>query len=124
MANKKKKVVECVEYLSVIAPVEKAYMLENKQRKYIREYVANKEYKIVGTMRRNGFSQRDVNRQWLELVSKIQNKQVQGVVIANMAAVAEDLPDAYKKVGQIIAAGGIIVTVDEGRLGIANLEVL
>lgn len=124
MAKKKKKVIECVEYLSVIAPVEKAYMLENKQRKYIREYVANKEYKIVGTMRRNGFSQRDVNRQWLELVSKIQNKQVQGVVIANMAAVAEDLPDAYKKVGQIIAAGGIIVTVDEGRLGIANLEVL
>lgn len=124
MARKRKKVIECVEYLSVIAPVEKAYMLENKQRKYIREYVANKEYKIVGTMRRNGFSQRDVNRQWLELVSKIQNKQVQGVVIANMAAVAEDLPDAYKKVGQIIAAGGIIVTVDEGRLGIANLEVL
>lgn len=124
MAKKKKKVIECVEYLSVIAPIEKAYMLENKQRKYIREYVANKEYKIVGTMRRNGFSQRDVNRQWMELVSKIQNKQVQGVVIANMAAVAEDLPDAYKKVGQIIAAGGIIVTVDEGRLGIANLEVL
>lgn len=124
MAKKKKKMIECVEYLSVIAPVEKAYMLENKQRKYIREYVANKEYKIVGTMRRNGFSQRDVNRQWQELVSKIQDKQVQGVVIANMAAVAEDLPDAYKKVGQIIAAGGIIVTVDEGRLGIANLEVL
>lgn len=124
MARKKKKTIECVEYLSVIAPVEKAYMLENKQRKYIREYVANKEYKIVGTMRRNGFSQRDVNRQWMELVAKIQRKQVQGVVIANMAAVAEDLPDAYKKVGQIIAAGGVIVTVDEGRLGIANLEVL
>lgn len=121
---RKKKTIECMEYLSVVAPVEKAYMLENKQRKYIREYVANKEYKIVGTMRRNGFSQRDVNKQWLELVAKIQRKQVQGVVIANMAAVAEDLPDAYKKVGQIIAAGGIIVTVDEGRLGMANLEVL
>lgn len=124
MARKKKQIIECVEYLSVIAPVEKTYMLENKQRKYIREYVANKEYKIVGTMRRNGFSQRDVNKQWLELVAKIQRKQVQGVVIANMAAVAEDLPDAYKKVGQIIAAGGIIVTVDEGRLSMANLEVL
>lgn len=41
-----------------------------------------------------------------------------------MAAISEDLPDAYKKVGQIVEAGGVIVTVDEGRLFISNLEVL
>jgi hypothetical protein len=33
-----------------------------------------------------------------------------------MAAVADDIPDAYRKVGEVVSAGGIIVTVDEGRL--------
>ena len=99
-------------------------MLEDKQSRYIREYVANKEYRIVGTMRRHGFSQRDVNRQWEVIVTKIRKKQLHGVVVANMAAISEDLPDAYKKVGQIVEAGGVIVTVDEGRLFISNLEVL
>jgi len=124
MARRKKKTIECIEYLSVQGPLEKVTMLENKQSRYIREYVANKEYRIVGTMRRNGFSQRDVNRQWEEIVSKIRKKQLHGVVVANMAAVADDLPDAYKKVGQIVEAGGVIVTVDEGRLLINHLEVL
>lgn len=124
MARRKKKTIECIEYLSVQGPLEKITMLENKQSKYIREYVANKEYRIVGTMRRNGFSQRDVNRQWDVIITKIRKKQVHGVVVANMAAISEDLPDAYKKVGQIVQAGGVIVTVDEGRLLINNLEVL
>lgn len=124
MARRKKKTIECIEYLSVQGPLEKVTMLENKQSRYIREYVANKEYRIVGTMRRNGFSQRDVNRHWEVIVTKIQKKQLHGVVVANMAAISEDLPDAYKKVGQIVEAGGVIVTVDEGRLFISNLEVL
>ena len=124
MAKRKKKTIECIEYLSVKAPLEKVTMLEDKQSKYIREYVANKEYRIVGTMRRNGFSQRDVNRQWEEIATMIRKKQLHGVVLANMAAISEDLPDAYKKVGQIVEAGGVIVTVDEGRLFINNLEVL
>lgn len=46
----------------------------------------------------------------------IRAKRVDGVVIANMAAVSDSIPDAFYKVGQIIDAGGIIVTVDEGRL--------
>ena len=124
MARRKKKTIECIEYLSVQGPLEKVTMLEDKQSRYIHEYVAHKEYRIVGTMRRHGFSQRDVNRQWEVIVTKIRKKQLHGVVVANMAAISEDLPDAYKKVGQIVEAGGVIVTVDEGRLFISNLEVL
>ena len=116
MVRKTKKTVDCIEYLSVNAPLDKVNMLEDKQSKYIREFVANKEYRIVGTMRRNGFSQCDANRQWADIVSKIRKKKISGVVVANMAVVAVDLPDAYRKVGEIVAAGGIIVTVDEGRL--------
>ena len=100
MANKNKvirKTIECIEYLSVEAPLRKVDYLEDKQSKYIHEYVKNKEYCIVGTMRRHGFD---------------------GVVIANMAAVSVNLLDAYVKVCEVVEAGGISVTVDEGRLGL------
>jgi len=121
MANKNKvirKTIECIEYLSVEAPLRKVDYLEDKQSKYIHEYVKNKEYCIVGTMRRYGFSQRDVDRQWSDIVDKIRRKKVDGVVIANMAAVSVNLLDAYVKVCEVVEAGGIIVTVDEGRLGL------
>lgn len=114
--TKKRKIYDCIEYLSVEAPLEKVDYLEDKQSKYIREYVKNKEYSIVGTERRHGFSQGDVNRQWAAIVRLIKAKRVDGVVVANIAAVSDSVPDAFYKVGQIIDAGGIIVTVDEGRL--------
>lgn len=114
--KKKRKQFDCIEYLSVVAPLDKVDYFEDKQRRYIREYVANKEYRIVGTMRRHGFSQSDVNRQWNEISHLIRKKKVQGVVIANMKSIATSMPDAFYKVGQIIDAGGIVVTVDEGRL--------
>lgn len=71
---------------------------------------------IVGKIRRNGFSQRDVDRQWNQIVNMIRKKQISGVVVANMAAISSSVADAYFKVGLVIEAGGIVVTVDEGRL--------
>ena len=111
--TKKRKIFECIEYLSVEAPLNKVDYLEDKQSKYIREYVRNKEYMIVGTERRHGFSQGDVNRQWAKIVEMIRRGKVQGIVVANMAAVASDVPDAFYKVGQVIEAGGIVVSVDD-----------
>ena len=84
--------------------------------KYIHEYVKNKEYMIVGTERRHGFSQNDVDRQWHQIVDKIRKKQVDGVIVANMSVITDNLIDAFIKVAQVQAAGGIIVTVDDGRL--------
>ena len=104
--RRKIKKMDCIEYLSVQAPLEKVNMLEDKQSKYIHEFVKRKEYSIVGKIRRNGFSQRDVDRQWNQIVNMIRKKQISGVVVA----------DAYFKVGLVIEAGGIVVTVDEGRL--------
>ena len=106
--RRKKKTIECIEYLSVSAPLDKVDRLEDKQSKYIHEYVKNKEYMIVGTERRHGFSQNDVDRQWHQIVDKIKKKQVDGVIVANMSVIT--------KVAQVQAAGGIIVTVDDGRL--------
>jgi hypothetical protein len=109
--RRKIKKMDCIEYLSVQAPLEKVNMLEDKQSKYIHEFVKRKEYSIVGKIRRNGFSQRDV-----QIVNMIRKKQISGVVVANMAAISSSVADAYFKVGLVIEAGGIVVTVDEGRL--------
>jgi hypothetical protein len=110
--RRKKKTIECIEYLSVSAPLDKVDRLEDKQSKYIHEYVKNKEYMIVGTERRHGFSQNDVDRQW----DKIRKKQVDGVIVANMSVITDNLIDAFIKIAQVQAAGGVIVTVDDGRL--------
>ena len=103
--RRKKKTIECIEYLSVSAPLDKVERLEDKQSKY-----------IVGTERRHGFSQNDVDRQWHQIVDKIRKKQVDGVIVANMSVITDNLIDAFIKVAQVQAAGGIIVTVDDGRL--------
>ena len=102
--RRKIKKMDCIEYLSVQAPLEKVNMLEDKQSKYIHEFVKRKEYS------------RDVDRQWNQIVNMIRKKQISGVVVANMAAISSSVADAYFKVGLVIEAGGIVVTVDEGRL--------
>lgn len=114
--RRKIKKLDCIEYLSVQAPLEKVNMLEDKQSRYIHDFAKKSEFHIVGKIRRNGFSQRDVDRQWMQIVNMIRKKQISGVVVANMAAVSSSLADAYYKVGLIIEAGGVVATVDEGRL--------
>ena len=121
--RRKVRKMDCIEYLSVQAPLEKVNMLEDKQSKYIHDFAKKSEYCIVGKMRRNGFSKRDVDRQWMQIVNMIRKKQIKGVVVANMAAVSSSVADAYYKVGLINEAGGVVVTVDEGRLEMKIKEV-
>ena len=121
--RRKVRKMDCIEYLSVQAPLEKVNMLEDKQSKYIHDFAKRSEFHIVGKIRRNGFSQRDVDRQWMQIVNMIRKKQIKGVVVANMAAVSSSVADAYYKVGLINEAGGVVVTVDEGRLEMKIKEV-
>lgn len=78
--------------------------------------LTNGTYMIVGTERRHGFSQNDVDRQWQQIVNKVRKKQVDGVIVTNMRAVTDTLVDAAIKIAQIQAAGGVVVTVDDGKL--------
>ena len=77
-------------------------------------------------MHRNGLGQGDCNRQMEKIAQLISQKRVEGVIVANMMSISLNVPDAYYKVGKIKAAGGVIVTVDEGPLGmdIKNWEVV
>ena len=61
--------------------------------------------------------QADLNRQFEKITQMIRQKRAEGVIVVNMMSISTDIPDAYYKVGKIIDAGGVIVTVDEGNLG-------
>ena len=98
------------------APFDKVDYLEDKQSKCINEYVRNKEYSIVGKVRRHGFSQPSIDKQWDKIVNMIRKKQINGVVLVNMNLVSKDIPDAFYKIGQVTAAGGVVVTVSQGKL--------
>lgn len=114
--------IECVAYLSVEAELDRVDRLEDKQLRYIREYAKAHNVKIVGVIRRHGFSFRDVNEQLEKIEAYIRKGQVQGLIVANMMAISRNVPEAYYKVGKICAAGGVIVTVDEGRLSMEIKE--
>lgn len=124
MSKRKKKEprIECVAYLSTTSNLWETEKRERKQERYIREYAKAHNIDIVGIYHRNGFGQNDVNRQFEEIVQIIRKKRVEGVIIANMMAISSDIPDAYYKVGKICAVGGVIVTVDEGRLALGIKE--
>ena len=119
MRRKKNKepVVEVIAYLSTTGPLWETERRERNQERYIREYAKAHNVEIVGVMRRNGLGQGDCNQQFEKIAQLIRQKRVEGVIIANMMAVSLDIPDAYNKVGKIKAAGGVIITVDEGSLG-------
>lgn len=59
----------------------------------------------------------------LETINTVLRPTFQLAVRDDMAAVSVNLLDAYVKVCEVVEAGGIIVTVDEGRLGLNIKEV-
>lgn len=117
MAKKKEPQYECIAYLFVEADLNHVDRLENKQLKYIKEYAKAHNIKIVGIMRRHGFSMNDVLRNFRQITTYIRKKQIDGVIMAGMKFVSSDMTDAYFKIGMVKAAGGQIITVDEGNLG-------
>ena len=119
MSRRKKKepVVEVVAYLSTSGPLWETEKREKKQERYIREYAAAHNLDIVGVIHRNGLGQGDANEQFEKITQLIRQKRVEGVIVVNMLAISSDIPDAYYKIGKVKAAGGVIVTVEEGNLG-------
>ncbi|MDY6354710.1 MAG: hypothetical protein SPL66_07895 [Lachnospiraceae bacterium] len=48
--RRKIKKMDCIEYLSVQAPLEKVNMLEDKQSRYIHDFVKRSEFHIVNIL--------------------------------------------------------------------------
>ena len=119
MSKKKKEQlkIKCVAYLSTEGDLYSTEKSENKQLRYLNDYATAHGIDICRVIRRNGMGQAMVNEHWKYMTELIEKGLVEGVLIANTEAVSISVPDAFYKVGQIYEAGGIVVTVDEGKLG-------
>lgn len=117
--NPRKRKREFIALLSTTGSLIETEKREEKQERYIRNFAKTQDIEIVGVVRRNGLGQADLNRQFEKITQLIRQKRAEGVIVVNMMAISTDIPDAYYKVGKIIDAGGIIMTVDEGNLGMS-----
>lgn len=119
MSRKKKEQlkIKCVAYLSTDGDLYSTEKRENKQLRYLNDYAMAHGIDICRVIRRNGMGQAMVNEHWKHMGQLIKKGFVDGVLIVNTEAVSVSVPDAFYKVGQIYEAGGVVVTVDEGKLG-------
>jgi len=90
--------------------------VERKQLNYIRDYARGHNIQIKTVIHRSTLGLFEANRQFEYMVKRIQDGEVDGIIVANMMVLANDITDAYYKAGRVNAAGGCMVTVDEGKL--------
>ena len=126
MSKRKKNIepeIRCIVYLSTEGDMNFTEQRENKQLRYISEYAKAHNIKIVKKMHRDVLGQNDVNKHFNQMVEMIRKGNADGIIVANMMCISKDVPDAYFKVGMVHNAGGVMVTVDEGRLSMKIVEV-
>ena len=118
MAHKRraKKNIRCIVCLATVADEDTVDRKEQKQLRYIREYAKAHQLQIVKVFHRSVLGQMDTNRHYQNIVRRIQSGEAEAILLANMGMISQSLPDAYGKVGQMLEAGGRVITVDEGEL--------
>lgn len=119
MAKKKKKRVEkrknCFMYLSTEGDLFHAKERERKQYKYIMEYANAHNIHIVKVFNRDVAAQPVVDRHFAQMVEWVRRGKADGIIVAAMMCISRDIPDAFKKIGEIKVAGGVMISVDDGN---------
>ncbi len=123
MKKKKIKKINCFVYLAVDADERTVEAKEMKQLRYIKEYAAAHNIHIVKVYHKDILGQTVVNGHFRNMLQRLENKEADGILLANMGAISVGLADAYYKVGLVVASGGQIITVDEGNLSL-NIKTL
>ena len=108
--------IKCIAYLSTEGDLYRTEKRENRQLRYLNDYARAHSIDICRVLRRNGMGQVIVNKHWEYMAALIEKGIIDGVLIVNTETVSTSVTDAFYKVGQIHEAGGIVVSVDEGRL--------
>ena len=117
MRNPKKSNLMCIAYVSAGDQAsEWIQQVERKQLNYIKDYAKAHDIGIKTVVHRGELGSYEANRQFEYIIKRIQNGEADGLIVANMMVIAKDIPEAYYKAGRINAAGGRMVTVDEGVL--------
>jgi len=112
----KKPNLMCIAYLSTDGSLYNIQEKEDKQLRYLREYAKANNVDICLLVRRKGMGQAIVNKQWERMADLIARGKADGILIANTEAISPSIKDVFYKIGQIYEAGGIVISVDEGRL--------
>lgn len=123
MRKKKMKKINCFVYLAVDADERTVEAKEIKQLRYIKEYAAAHNIHTVKVYHKDMLGQTVVNGHFRNMLQKLENKEADRILIANMGAISVGLADAYYKVGLVVASGGQMITVDEGNLSL-NIKAL
>lgn len=106
----------CIAYLSTEGSLYEIQRQEDRQLKYLREYAKANNIDICLLVRRKGMGQIVINRQWEVMANLVSKGKADGILIANTETISSNVPDVFYKIGQIYEAGGIVISVDEGRL--------
>lgn len=114
---KKKKLEErknCFMYLSTEGDLFHAEEREQKQYRYIMEYARAHNIHIVKVFHRDVAAQAVIDHHYAQMVEMVRKGKADGIIVASMMCIARDIPDAFKKIGQLKVAGGVMVSVDDG----------
>ena len=123
MSKKKTKRINCFVYLATDADECTVEMKEKKQLRYIKEYAAAHNIHIVKVYHKDVLGQTVVNGHFRNILKKLENREADGILLANMGVISVGLADAYYTVGLVVASGGQMITVDEGNLSL-NIKTL
>lgn len=116
MKAKKESKLMCMAYLSTDGNLYNTQEKEDKQLRYLREFAKANNIDICLVVRRKGMGQAIVNKQWETMANLIGKGKADGILIANTERISSSVKDAFYKIGQVYEMGGIVVSVDEGRL--------
>ena len=105
MAKKKKKQIE--------EPKNCFMEREKNQYRYIMEYANAHNIHIVKVFHRDVAAQSVIDQHFAHMVELVRRGQADGIIVAAMMCISKDIPDAFKKVGQLKVAGGVMVSVDD-----------
>ena len=91
--GKKNRTIKVIAYLSVVNATEKI-------------------------LRRNILGKNVRDSQFRKMIGAVECGMVDGIIVCKMALISDTVVDAYKKVGDVVQAGGHMITVDEGELNL------
>ena len=114
-----KQKIECIALIAVKCDIEKDRkldFLEKRQEIYLRNYAKANRIVIADVVYNRGMGQMEINRQFNQIVDLIRRRKADGVLAVNILSISSNLSDAYSKVGKVRAAGGVLITVEEGDL--------
>ena len=116
MKRRKEKLIRCLAYLAVNRGEGNVELKEEKQLRYLREYAAAHNIQIVQVYHRGTLGQYETERHFDRMRKRIERGEAEGILLANIGRIAVSLEDAYRKAGLVAVSGGVIITVDEGKL--------